>query len=156
MSAANNSRPSKLEYWMKLAEAASSRSHDEQTKVGAVVVNNDTGAVLATGHNGFIRGADDDKLPKTRPEKYKYMVHAEENIISNCARHGVSIDNCKLVITMSPCQRCLRLMWQAGITEVICRDIYRDHCIDMDDIDIQQEKTTEGYYKLTYKVKDEK
>jgi dCMP deaminase len=140
---------------MGMAEAASKRSHDAETKVGAVVVNNTTGAIIATGYNGFVRGAPDDKLPNTRPNKYKHMVHAEENLIANCARHGKSMDNCKLVITLSPCQKCLRLMWQAGITEVICKDIYRDHCIDLDDIDIKQEKTPEGYYKLTYRKKGE-
>jgi dCMP deaminase len=148
-------RPSKLEYWMGMAEAASKRSHDEETKVGAVVVNNDTGAIIATGHNGFVRDAKDKNLPTKKPDKYKFMVHAEENLIANCARHGVSMDNCKLVITLSPCQKCLRLMWQAGITEVICRDLYRDHCLDMADLDISQQETEEGYYRLIYKAKDD-
>lgn len=146
------SRPSKYIYWMSIAEAAAQRSHDEQTKVGAVLVKNDTGMVVATSHNGFVRGAPDHLLPKTRPEKYEYMIHAEDNLIAHCAKSGISVDNCSLVITMSPCQKCLRLMWQAGITQVICRDLYRDHRIDMKDLKIEQEQTEEGYYKLTYKL----
>lgn len=137
---------------MGIAIAASERSHDAETKVGGILVKNDTGMVVATGHNGFVRGADDNKLPATRPEKYNYMVHAEENIITHCARNGISIDGCTLIITLSPCQKCLRLMWQAGITEVICRDLYRDHCIDMPDLDITQEETEEGYYRLKYDI----
>jgi dCMP deaminase len=137
---------------MSIAEAAAQRSHDEQTKVGAVLVKNDTGMVVATSHNGFVRGAPDHLLPKTRPEKYEYMIHAEDNLIAHCAKSGISVDNCSLVITMSPCQKCLRLMWQAGITQVICRDLYRDHRIDMKDLKIEQEQTEEGYYKLTYKL----
>jgi dCMP deaminase len=150
----SNERPSKEKYWMGIAEAVSARSHDEETKVGAILVKNDTGMVVASGFNGFVRGAPDASLPKIRPEKYKYMVHAEENLMAHCARNGIEIDNCTLVITLSPCQRCLRLMWQAGITQVICRDIYRDHSIDMDDLNITQEQTTEGYYKLTYDNKN--
>jgi len=146
------SRPSKHKYWMGLAEAVSARSHDDETKVGGVLIKNDTGMVVATGHNGFARGAPDNILPTTRPEKYEYMIHAEENLISHCAKSGIPIDNCTLVITLSPCQKCLRLMWQAGITQVICRDLYRDHKIDMKDLKIEQEQTEEGYYKLTYKL----
>ena len=137
---------------MSLAEAVSQRSHDEETKVGAVLIKNDTGMVVATGHNGFARGAPDHLLPRTRPEKYEYMIHAEDNLIAHCAKSGISVDNCSLVITLSPCQICLRLMWQAGITQVICRDLYRDHKIDMKDIKIEQEETEEGYHVLTYKL----
>ena len=139
---------------MGIAEAVAKRSHDEETKVGAILIKNDTGMVIASGHNGFVRGAPDENLPKVRPDKYQYMVHAEENLLAHCARNGINVDNCKLVITLSPCQRCLRLMWQAGITEVICRDIYRDHCIDMKDIDIEQETTKEGYHRLRYVISE--
>ena len=145
-------RPSKNEYWMGIAEAASLRSHDLETKVGAILVKNDTGMVVATGHNGFVRGAPDSRLPKRRPEKYEYMVHAEENLLAHCAKSGISMDDCTLIITLSPCQKCLRLMWQAGVTKVICRDLYRDHCIDMKDIDITETKTQEGYIELNYKI----
>lgn len=137
---------------MSIAQAAAERSHDEQTKVGAVLIKNDTGMVVATSYNGFVRGAPDHLLPKTRPEKYEYMIHAEDNLIAHCAKSGISVDNCSLVITMSPCQKCLRLMWQAGITQVICKDLYRDHKIEMKDLAIEQKQTQEGYYVLTYKL----
>lgn len=145
-------RSSKEQYWMGIAEAVSMRSQDEETKVGAILVKNDTGMIVACGHNGFVRGAPDDILPTTRPEKYKYMVHAEENLLAHTSRNGISINNCTLIITLSPCQRCLRLMWQAGITEVICRDIYRDHTIDLLDLNITQEITPEGYHRLKYVI----
>jgi dCMP deaminase len=137
---------------MGIAEAVSLRSHDTETKVGAILVKNDTGMVVATGHNGFVRGASDEDLPTTRPDKYEYMVHAEENLLAHCAKSGISIDDCTLIITLSPCQKCLRLMWQSGITTVVCRDLYRDHKIDMEDIDIEQTTTKEGYYELKYRV----
>lgn len=144
-------RSSKYKYWMDIALAVSSRSHDAETKVGAILVRNDTGMVVATAHNGFARGAPDESLPKKRPEKYEYMIHAEENLIAHCAKSGIAVDDCKLIITLSPCVRCLRLMWQAGITKVICKDLYRDHNINMKDIDIYEEITEEGYHSLTYK-----
>jgi dCMP deaminase len=146
------SRLPKEKYWMGVAEAVSLRSHDEETKVGGILIKNDTGMIVATGHNGFVRGADDTKLPKTRPNKYKYMVHAEENLLSHAAKNGINIDDTTLVITMSPCQRCLRLMWQAGVTTVVCKDLYKDFSIDMEDINITQEITENGFYILKYNV----
>jgi dCMP deaminase len=151
----SDERPSKNSYWMSIAEKVATRSHDTETQVGAILVKNDTGMVIASGHNGFVRGAPDKLLPTTRPEKYQYMVHAEENLLAHCARNGIKVDNCTLVITLSPCQKCLRLMWQAGITQVICRDIYRDHTIALADLNIDQESTNEGYIKLTYKAFDD-
>jgi dCMP deaminase len=135
---------------MGIADAVSQRSHDEQTKVGAVLIKNDTGMVVATSHNGFVRGAPDELLPKTRPEKYEYMMHAEDNLVAHCAKSGISVDNCSLIITLSPCQKCLRLMWQAGITQVVCKTLYRDHKINMKDLSIEERRTEEGYYLLTY------
>jgi len=138
---------------MGIAEAASLRSQDEETKVGAILVKNDTGMVVATAHNGFVKGADDDVLPKVRPEKYKYMVHAEENLCAHAAKNGINISNSTLIITLSPCQRCLRLMFQAGIVKVICRDLYRDHDISLLDLSITQATTIDGFYELTYAQK---
>lgn len=119
-------RISKYEMYMEMATIVAKRSHDAETQVGAILVNNNTGAILATGCNGFVRGAPDDKLPNTRPEKYKYMVHAEENLVANCARHGISMDNCTLYCTMSPCVKCMRLLWQCGITSIIVQNLYKD------------------------------
>ena len=81
-------RPSKIQNFMDIAETISMRSHDAETKVGAVLINNQSSAILATGYNGFVVGAEDDKLPNTRPEKYEYMLHAEQNLITNCSKHG--------------------------------------------------------------------
>lgn len=149
------SRPSKLSNWMKQAEVVSERSHDAETKVGAILINNESGAVIAQGYNGFVRGANDLTLPRKRPEKYPYMVHAEQNLMANCARHGISMENTTLVITLSPCTVCMRLMWQAGITRVVCRDLYRDvsKILKMKDIHIDISKTKEGLYVLEYSVK---
>ena len=148
-------RKSKMEVNMNVAEAVAQRSHDAETQVGAVLVKNDSGAIIATGFNGFVRGAPDDKLPSTRPEKYPYMRHAEENIISNCARHGISTNNCTLFCTLTPCCSCMRLLWQCGITIVIAKEKYRDweKLIEMQDLAVDMSMTPEGYWRLTYKEK---
>lgn len=147
-------KPSKIETYMAMAEAAAQRSHDSETKVGSVLVKESTGAILATGCNGFVRGADDASLPSTRPEKYDYIVHSEMNLIANCARHGISMENCFVVCTMTPCKICMRLLWQSGVTRVVAKTRYRDFddILAMRDlkIDIRNE---DQYIDLIYKVK---
>lgn len=144
-------RPSKLSNYMEIAEVVSQRSHDAETQVGAVLINNDSGAIIATGYNGFVRGADDSTLPNTRPEKYPYMMHAEQNIIAHCARHGISMENCMLVSTLSPCINCMRLLYQCGITSVITKEMYKDFekISFMKDINIKV-NIAEDFYELRY------
>jgi dCMP deaminase len=111
---------------MELAEVIAKRSHDSETQVGALLVSNKTGAILASGYNGFVRGADDNSLPNTRPDKYKFIIHAEMNLLCNCARHGISTDDCFVVCTLSPCVNCMRALYQAGISRVVVRKKYHD------------------------------
>ena len=109
----------KIAWWMEIAETIAKKSTDEETQVGAILVNIKTGAILASGYNGFVRHAPDDELPRVRPEKYPYMIHAEQNLICNCARHGISMDNCLVVCTMSPCIQCMRLLWRCGVKKIL-------------------------------------
>lgn len=145
-------RPTKLEVAMEVASAVAKRSHDAETKVGAVLISNETGALKTTGCNGFVRDADDSVLPNLRPHKYPVMVHAEENLIANCAKHGISTDDCMIVLTMSPCVRCMRLLYQAGIKQVVVKEKYRDFedIKKMEDLKIKETMTKEGYFQLEY------
>lgn len=144
-------RPSHLQFCMAMAEVAATRSHDAETRVGSVLVKADTGAVIATGCNGFVRGADDALLPNIRPEKYDYIVHSEMNLIANCARNGISTSGCFVVCTLTPCKVCMRMLWQCGINRVVAKDRYRDFddIMAMEDlaVDVRNE---DGYIDLRY------
>lgn len=147
-------RPSKIQNYMDMATVIAQRSHDAETKVGAILVNNETGAVMATGFNGFVRGADDATLPTTRPDKYEYIVHAEQNLICNSAKHGISMNNCSLVCTLSPCKLCMRMLLNCGITKVIAKDLYKDfqEIIEMKDIKVTSTKEEDGFWHIAYEV----
>jgi dCMP deaminase len=147
-------RPSKNQNYMDIATIIAQRSHDAETKVGAVLVNNSSGAIIATGFNGFVRGADDAILPNTRPDKYEYIVHAEQNLICNSAKHGISMNNCSLICTLSPCKLCMRMLLNCGITKVIAKDLYKDfdEILKMQDIKVECKKEEDGFYHIAYKV----
>jgi len=147
-------RPTKVQNYMDVATTIAQRSHDAETKVGAVLVKNDSGAIIATGFNGFVRGAPDDILPNTRPDKYEYIVHAEQNLICNSAKHGISMNNCSLICTLSPCKLCMRMLLNCGITKVIAKDLYKDfdEILKMQDIKVEVQKEEDGFFHITYKV----
>ncbi len=123
-------RPTWDEYFMAMADVAATRSHDAQTKVGCIIVKDNR--IIGTGYNGFPPGMPDDKLPNTRPEKYKWILHAEENALSHCTRSprgGVSYT------TGKPCLRCAKLMYAAGIKTFVCGN---QHVHMMDDPDHEE------------------
>lgn len=99
----------------------SKNSHDIQTKCGCVLVKDKTS--ISTGYNGFIRDIDDDVLPRTRPEKYPFMIHAEANSIYNSVRLGRSTLGATAYITGPPCINCLQMLYQCGIVEIKFTDI---------------------------------
>jgi dCMP deaminase len=110
--------------YLKRAEVVAENSPDEETKVGSILISKSTGSVISEGYNGFVRGADDHRIPKTRPAKYEFVIHAEDNLISNAARNGVRTDNCVAVQTHSPCPQCARRLYQAGIDTVYFKTYY--------------------------------
>lgn len=97
-----------------------SKSKDPSTKVGAVIVGEDD-EILSIGFNGFPRGVRED-LPERweRPEKYEWVVHAEENAILNAARVGTSLKGATLYVGGHPCASCAGSIVQAGISTVVC------------------------------------
>ena len=114
-------------------------SHDDDTKVGAILVDYKTRDIIATGFNGFIRGANDASLPRTRPEKYPYMVHAETNLICNAARLGKRTEGGILFLPFTSCTHCSRMIYQAGIEVYYFKGFYRDFTASNSMLDLNQE-----------------
>ena len=108
-------RPDWDQYFLAIAHLVSSRSHDEQTQVGCVIVNEDY-HIVGVGYNGFPSGIDDRELPRVRPGKYAYMIHAEQNAISNMITKE---KNLTAYVTAHPCRTCANLLWQNGVRLII-------------------------------------
>ena len=110
----------------ELANHIATWSKDRSTKVGAVVVNN-RNKILSIGYNGFPIGVNDDVDERhSRPEKYEWVAHAEENCVLSAAEIGVSLANCKIYCNYITFPRCCRAIIQSGINEVI----YQHECVN--------------------------
>ncbi len=144
----------KLQSYNNRAVVIAAESPDSETKVAALLINKKTGVVITEGYNGFVRGADDSVLPTTRPDKHLYIVHAESNLICNAVRHGITTDEQIVFCSLSPCMNCVRMLWQAGITEIYFRDKYKDFdaSASMLDLNIATEAVGDFYLmKLSVK-----
>ena len=110
-------RPGWNEYFINIAKQVATRSIDESTQVGCVITTEDH-SIISTGYNSPPRGINDSAVPQTRPEKYDWMIHAEDNAIANAARLGVCTNGGTAYCTEFPCSRCMGVLINAGIKKI--------------------------------------
>lgn len=108
------------EYFMAVSKISALRSKDPSTRVGACIVNSDN-RIVGIGYNGMPYGCEDDKFPWTNTtsgvdSKYPYVVHAEANAILNAT---TKLKDCRIYVSLFPCNECAKLIIQSGIKEVI-------------------------------------
>jgi dCMP deaminase len=109
--------------YLQLAETVAGWSKDPSRQIGCVAVN-DKGQILSVGYNGFPRGINDDPVRlNNREEKYKFVVHAEKNMIYNATHNGVSLDGSTVYVSGLPvCSECAKGLIQVGVKQVIMDD----------------------------------
>ena len=124
--------------FMSVARLHGEMSYCTRRKVGAVLVRNKR--IVACGWNGtvsgaknqcedFVRDVNGNVIEEGIRGRYvtnEYVVHAEQNVISFCAKYGIATEGLTLYITCSPCKLCAKLLVQAGITDVVYTDEYSD------------------------------
>jgi dCMP deaminase len=129
-----NRRPSWDDYFLELANAASSRATCDRGKSGCVIVRDKQ--VLATGYVGSPAGlphCDDvghlmKKVIQENGEISEHClrtVHAEQNAICQAAKRGISIEGATVYQRMTPCRTCAMLLINCGIKKVVCERKYQ-------------------------------
>ena len=127
-------RPDLDTYFMRMTTLVSSRSTCLRHKFGAVIVRDKQ--VLSTGYNGAPRGLQHcldvgclrDQLEIKSGTRHEVCraVHAEQNAVIQCARHGISSKGATLYINGRPCKICSKMIINAGITRVVYTADYPD------------------------------
>ncbi len=109
------------EYFMAIALVSAQRSKDPNSQVGACIVDEDN-KIVSLGYNGAPTGFDDDKDMTWEREgdfldtKYAYVCHSELNAILNSK---TPVRDCKLYVTLFPCNECAKAIIQSGIKELV-------------------------------------
>jgi dCMP deaminase len=102
----------------------------DTTKHGAIIVDKNN-KVLSCGYNGHLINIDDSSVPTTRPEKYPFKIHAEENAI--LFLNQPIFEGTKIYVTGRPCHKCTRMILQKGIKTIIYGP-QKSNCVDEEDI----------------------
>ena len=114
------------EFFMRVAVAASMRSKDPNTQVGACIAGRDN-RILSVGYNGTPMDMGDDEFPWGDSEdplhdKHSYVIHAEANAILNFLGSLKDMAGATAYVTLFPYQECAKTLVQAGIGEVVYLD----------------------------------
>jgi dCMP deaminase len=103
------------------AAAESEKSSDWWRHVGAVVVKDRT--IIARGHNHHIptdetpyaNGDPRDVIESGTLNLVYTSLHAEQSIVAEAAKNGVSLEGTDMYLNVFPCPLCAKLMAAAGI-----------------------------------------
>ena len=115
-------RPSWDKVWSDVAKSISERSYDARYQVGALVVTSDNTQVLSVGYNGNYSGGPNTAESNNPGESG--FIHAEINCLLK-----MDYNNPKkkiMYLTLSPCRMCAKAIVNAGISEVVFLNRYRD------------------------------
>ncbi len=115
-------RPSWNEYFKEITMITSKRSPCHRLKVGCILVKDNR--IIAQGYNGFLPGAPHES--KVVNDHEQATVHAEQNTITDCAKRGVSSNNCEAFITHYPCIHCMKMLCAAGIKKITYFNDYKN------------------------------
>ena len=115
-------RPSWDEYFKQLVTITATRSSCERLNVGCILVNDNR--IIAQGYNGYISGCEHSMI--IRDGHNIATIHAEQNTIVDCAKRGVSCNNCTAYITHFPCYNCMKLMAASGIKAIKYIEDYKN------------------------------
>ena len=115
-------RPDWDTYFKNIVLVTKDRSPCERLHVGCLLVHDNR--IIAQGYNGFLPGVDHKSIMRDGHEQA--TVHAEQNAIVDCAKRGVSCNNCTAYVTHYPCIICMRLMCAAGIKTIKYIEDYRN------------------------------
>lgn len=114
--------PSRDDFYMGLAFWIASRSKDPKTQCGALIVDPQN-CPLGMGYNGPPAKIKDDDIDWSRPEKYPFIIHAEENAI----KHSFGdLEGSTIYVTGMPCNKCMLTIVDSGIKRVVYKPVEAD------------------------------
>ena len=127
-------RPGYDAYFMEMAHVVAKRSTCLRRKVGSILVKDKH--ILSTGYNGAPKGFRHcsevgclrESLDVPAGERHELCrgLHAEQNAIIQAAVFGVSIKDSTLYCTNTPCVVCVKMLINAGVTEIVYSGEYPD------------------------------
>lgn len=110
----DTNRPSWDDYFKEIVQVTSKRSPCHRLQVGCLLVKDNR--IISQGYNGFLPGCPHESIVRDNHEQA--TIHAEQNALCDCAKRGVSSQDCVAYITHYPCLICTRLLLASGVSQI--------------------------------------
>jgi dCMP deaminase len=110
--------PTRDEYYLGKAFWIACKSKDPRTQVGAVIIAADNDPI-STGYNGPPKRINDSAINWDRPDKYPFIIHAEDNAIKRAKKKQAVLLGSTLYVTGPPCRACMLDIVEAEIARVV-------------------------------------
>ena len=107
----------KLKLYKDICLRFAKESHCVSKKVCCLALKD--GRIIGTGINGTPENCPNcdtifDKKNFDREEHHTWSLnrelHAEQNLIAFCAREGISLKGCEILVSLMPCRDCSKLL----------------------------------------------
>lgn len=102
-------------------------SKDENTKVGSLIIDIEKRVVVSSGWNDLPVGVKHTTERNSRPLKYIYTMHSEQNCLINALRLRVNVEGLTMITTLGCCPTCSCSIVQSGLKEVVTPPLDYDH-----------------------------
>ena len=103
-------------------------SNSSTTKVGCMALKKDFSKIASFGYNGSYSGAETNSDTGTEEDSLKPgesgFIHAEVNMIAKFQEYDPQ--NYIILLTLSPCKMCTKILVNAGFKHVYWMQDYRD------------------------------
>ena len=119
---------SKIDTFTKILENIRDISNSSTTKVGCIALRKDFSKIASFGYNGSYSGAEVNSETGTEEDSLvpgeSGFIHAEVNMIAKFKEYDP--ENYIVLLTLSPCKMCTKILVNAGFKHVYWLDNYRN------------------------------
>ena len=118
----------KLDVFVDILTNIKNLSNSSTTKVGCMALRKDFSKIASFGYNGSYSGAGINDETGTEEDSLipgeSGFIHAEVNMIAKFNEHDP--ENYIILLTLSPCKMCTKILVNAGFKHVYWLTDYRD------------------------------
>jgi|TARA_R100000081_G_scaffold34387_1_gene15814 dCMP deaminase len=118
----------KIDAFVDILQNIKKLSNSSTTKVGCMALRKDFSKIASFGYNGSYAGAGLNEDTGTEEDSLtpgeSGFIHAEVNMIAKFKEHDS--ENYIILLTLSPCKMCTKILVNAGFKHVYWVTEYRD------------------------------
>ena len=107
------------DYFINHLHNTARMSKDKNTRVGSLIIDTSGKNIISSGWNDLPRNVRHTEERNSRPLKYLYTMHSEQNCLINALKLGLNVNGLTMITTLGCCPMCSCSIVQSGLKEVV-------------------------------------